>query len=161
MSFNPKKCEFFKKRIEWIGHDIITRGNCPDQSKFNMLTDWPQPTTGESLSSFNGLVTFYSKYIPWFETDIQPLRALQRKYHRQPIPLIQWTPTLSALFLQFKHAITNDPCLARYDSNMPCFLKTDWSARGMSYIVMQPDTDQRATAALKILKEGGENHFNT
>ena len=67
LSFKPKKCDFFKQRFEWLGHDMRPLGNSPDESKFDLINDWPRPTFAQSLSSFIGLVTFYNKYIPLYD----------------------------------------------------------------------------------------------
>jgi hypothetical protein len=43
---------------------------------------------------------------------------------------------------------------------MPSFLKTDWSALDMGYIIMQPSDSTDSLAALSILKAGGDNLFD-
>ena len=50
--------------------------------------------------------------------------------------------------------------LARYDSSLPTFLKTDWSATGMGFIIMQPAIDNVSIEALRALRETGENKFD-
>ena len=161
LSFNGKKCDFFMNRFEWMGNDITGDGNSPAISKFDLIRDWTLPVTGDSLLSFCGLLGFYSKYIPQYESRAQPLRALARSYHRKPLPSMAWTPALIALFNDLKIAVTSDPCLARYNSKLPTFLKTDWSGKGMSYILMQPADDIEAQKATDLLKQGGENLFDT
>ena len=64
VSFNPKKCDFFKQRFEWLGNDLLPDGNHPVSSKFNLINDWPHLATGISLLSFIGLITFYSHTSP-------------------------------------------------------------------------------------------------
>ena len=58
VTFQLKKCNFLNDRIEYVGHDITPGGNCPAQSKFNLITDWPLPASGSALISFIGLLTF-------------------------------------------------------------------------------------------------------
>jgi hypothetical protein len=147
VTFQLKKCEFLSKRVGYVGHDITPDGNCPASSKFELITDWPLPATGTSLLSFIGLLTFYNCYCHWFEVRIKPLRRLKRTHHRKPIPTDICTPPLINLWDKLKIGITSSPCLARFDSSKPCFLKTDWSARGMGWIFMQPD-DSAIPAAL-------------
>ena len=65
VSFRLDKCEFLNPRIEYVGHDILTHGNCPAQSKFDLINDWPIPTNGQALFSFIGLVNFYHRYVPY------------------------------------------------------------------------------------------------
>ena len=62
VTFQLKKCEFFTNRIKYVGHDITPTGNCPAQSKFDLITDWPLLATGQSLGAFIGLVSFYNIY---------------------------------------------------------------------------------------------------
>jgi hypothetical protein len=161
LSFNPKKCDFFKPRFEWLGHDVRQDRNSPAASKFNIIADWPLPETGLSLSSFLGLITFYNRYIADYDARSRPLRKLAKRFHRAPIPCHAWEPQLHDAFTALKIAVTSDPCLARFDSSLPTFLKTDWSATGMSYVLMQPADDPSSKKALSILEAGGPNTFDT
>ena len=88
LSFKLTKCDFFKQRVEFVGHDLATYGNCPAASNCDLIKNWPLPPQGISLLSFIGLCSFYNRYCPWFETNIKPLRKLQRFFHRQPIPIM-------------------------------------------------------------------------
>ena len=109
LSFNPKKCDFFSRRFEWIGNDLKVDGNSPAQSKFDLITNWTLPQTGDNLSSFIGLIGFYSKFIPLYEQHVGPLRNLSRQYNRKPIPQMAWTPALINTFNHLKTAVTSDP----------------------------------------------------
>ena len=160
LSFNPKKCEFFLERIEWIGFDLRLRGNSPASSKYERIDKWPQPKLAESLISFIGLVTFYNWFIPWFETRIKVLRDLERSFHRSSIPDEAWNEDAVEAFQSIKNALTRDPCLARYDSSLVTVVKTDWSAIGMGFILMQPFDDAASREAAKILETTSEFTFD-
>ena len=155
VSFRLDKCEFLKSRVEYVGHDILRKGNCPAQSKFNLIQDWKLPTSGSSLFSFIGLVNFYHKYAPYMEIRLKPLRNLVKLFYRKPIPSSAWTKDLKQLFEDLKVCITSSPVLARFDSTKPTFLKTDWSSEGMGWILMQPADDEKSKQATeKLIKEG-------
>lgn len=160
VSFKLKKCEFLKDRTEYVGYDILSNGNAPAQSKFNMINDWKLPTTGQSLHSFIGLINFYHRFAPYLEIRLKPLRRLCKKYFRKDIPQMEWTRELITLFEELKICITSSPILARYDPEKPTFLKTDWSAEGMGWILMQPADDEESSKAAKILLEDGTCHFD-
>ena len=160
VSFRLDKCEFLKDRVEYVGHDLLSQGNCPAQSKFNMINDWPLPTNGRPLHSFISLINFYNHYPPYMEMRLKPLRALYRKYLRKDIPLMAWSPDLVQLFHDIKVMITSSPLLARFNTAKPVFLKTDWSAAGMAWILMQPDDSEASIAATKVLLETGINQFD-
>ena len=54
------------------------------------------------------------------------------------LPILAWSPTLIDLLEQCKDNIITSTLLLRYDSSKPVFLKIDWSAGGIGYILMQP-----------------------
>jgi len=65
------------------------------------------------------------------------------------------------LFQSLKNDLTTAPVLARYDSSKPVFLKTgDWSAIGMSFILMQPENKNESRAATRKLLEEGICNFD-
>lgn len=160
VSFKLKKCDFLQERTEYVGYDVLSHGNSPASSKFDMINDWTLPTDGPSLHSFIGLINFYHKFAPYLEIRLKPLRKLCKKYFRKSIPFMEWTPELIQLFEDLKRCVTSSPVLARYDPNKPTFLKTDWSAEGMGWILMQPADDEESQEAIKILLETGECLFD-
>ena len=74
--------------------------------------------------------------------------------------MMAWTPELIKLFEDMKVSITLSPILARYDPSKPKFLKIDWSAEEMGWILMQPADDEVSTAAAKLLLDTVECSFN-
>ena len=59
----PKKCEFDKKKIEYLGM-IIEEGKISmDTVKIKGLKEWPTPTTVKQVRSFLGFGNFYRKFI--------------------------------------------------------------------------------------------------
>ena len=160
VSFRLDKCEFLRDRSEYVGHDITPSGNCPASSKFDMITDWTLPTNSRSLMSFIGLVNFYHQYSPFFEIRLRGLRSLYRRYRGELIPIIAWSPELIALFHELKVCITSSPVLRRYDPTEPVFLKTDWSAEGMGWILTQPASDEISQKAVHTLLQTGECLFD-
>ena len=67
---------------------------------------------------------------------------------------------LIELFESCKDHIITSPLLQRYDSSKPTFLKTDWSAGGMEYILMQPDNSPESLAAIFHLESTGKCLFD-
>ena len=88
VTFQLKKCEFLTNRIEYVSQNITPNGNCPAQSKFDLITDWPLPATSQSLGSFIGLVSFYNIYCPFFEIRIKLLRSLERAHHQFTLMIV-------------------------------------------------------------------------
>ena len=72
-----------------------------------------------------------------------------------------WTPELLELFEDLKESITSSPITARYNPELPVFLKTDWSSEGMGWILMQPHSDSVSVSALKLLENEGICKFDS
>ena len=158
VSFRLDKCDFMKDRVEYVGHDLTSTGNCPVKSKFNMIDDWTLPANGRALHSFTILINSYNHYPPFMEMQLKPMRI---KYLRKDIPLmLAWSPQLIELFQDIKQMITSSPLLVSFNPAKPVFLKTDWSASGMAWILMQPDDSPASVAATKMLKGKGTNLFD-
>ena len=101
------------------------------------------------------MCSFYTCFSPWFEINLKPLRLLQRLHHRKDIAAASWTPEIRKIFDKCKKGITSSPVLARYDSDKPVFLKTDWSTEVMDHILMQPDDSATSKGVtIKILEKG-------
>jgi hypothetical protein len=86
VSLKLPKCDFLKDHFEYVSHDLTANGNCPAQSKFNLIYNWGLPASGQSLQSFVSLCNFYHRYCARFEVRAKPLRAPMSDYHQQPIP---------------------------------------------------------------------------
>lgn len=44
VSIRLDKCRFLKSRLEFVGYHILCKANCLEQSKYQMIDDWPIPT---------------------------------------------------------------------------------------------------------------------
>ena len=74
--------------------------------------------------------------------------------------MMAWKSDLLKLFEDIKVCITSSSVLVQYNPSKPIFLKTDWSADGMDWIMMQPDNDKESIDATKLLLETGECNFD-
>ena len=63
LSFKLSKCESFDPRVEYLGHDLTSSGNCPAKYKFNMIRDWTLPIHGTpSLHGSKLILNYYVSY---------------------------------------------------------------------------------------------------
>ena len=73
---------------------------------------------------------------------------------------MSWSPQLIHLFEDIKVCITSSPVLERYDPDKLTFLKKDWSAEGMGWIMMQPANNAESIRATEILRKTRECLFD-
>jgi hypothetical protein len=79
LKLNPKKCHFFKTKVEYLGHFISSNGISPMPSKVKAVQDFPVPDNAKSVRSFLGLTSYYRRYIPNYATIASPLYNLYDK----------------------------------------------------------------------------------
>jgi hypothetical protein len=75
----PKKCEFNKSTMEYLGL-IIQEGKLSmDPVKLSGIRDWPTPTSVKQVWGFIGFANFYRWFIKKFSELVLPLNNLLRK----------------------------------------------------------------------------------
>ena len=79
---NSSKCEFFKERIEFCGHEISKLGLHKSQQKVNAVINAPRPENVSQVRSFVGLINYYHNFLPNLSTLLQPLNQLLEKERR-------------------------------------------------------------------------------
>jgi Reverse transcriptase (RNA-dependent DNA polymerase) len=72
----PKKCEFNKSTMEYLGL-IIQEGKLSmDPVKLSGIRDWPTPTSVKQVRGFIGFANFYRQFIKKFSKLVLPLNNL-------------------------------------------------------------------------------------
>ena len=79
MYLKPKKCEFTREKIEYLGMIISHNSVAMDLVKLKGIKDWPTPTTIKQVQSFLGFRNYYQRFIQKFAHLAQPLNNLLKK----------------------------------------------------------------------------------
>ncbi|GFV24275.1 retrovirus-related Pol polyprotein from transposon 17.6 [Trichonephila clavipes] len=74
-----KKCQFLKKKIEFLGHIVESGTIKPSTTKTLAVRKFPEPTTIKQVQSFLGLTGYFRKYIKDYSKIAKPLSDLTRK----------------------------------------------------------------------------------
>ena len=121
---NPKKCEFFKKEIEWVGHKIDQQGIRPLQDELEAITKINTPKKEKELKSLLRAIQYLSKYIENLSANNSVLRKLLKKQN-------EWicTDEHTKTFNKLKEGITKIPCLAHYILQNKNIITTDASTK--------------------------------
>ena len=134
----PKKCEFEKTKIEWLGMVIEEGKVSMDSGKLKGIQDWPTPTTVKQVRGFLGFGNFYWKFIRRFLDIAQPLNELLKKDQS-----FIWNEKCQLAFDTLKRKFTEEPVLMMPDQSKPFQIECDSSkyATGAVMVLTQLDSN--------------------
>ena len=140
LTLKPSKCEFFKKKITYLGHVVSEKGIEVDPKKTEAVQKWPIPKTVTDVRSFLGFTNQYRKFIPKYAHVAGPLNELisgdnLKKKKKE----VQWTPKCQEAFEVLKEYCCTTPVLAYADYKKPFRLHTDASDLGLGAVLYQQD----------------------
>ena len=61
---NKEKCEFFRDRVQFCGHEIERGGLHNTQEKTEAVVSAPRPENVLQLRSFLGIVNYHNRFLP-------------------------------------------------------------------------------------------------
>jgi hypothetical protein len=128
----PKKCQFGKRSITFLGHTVSSDGVQTTSEKVKAVTEFKKPAKPDDIKSFLGLVNFYRPFIKNIAVMQQPLTNLLRDNQKW-----QWTEIEQKSFDDIKVALTTAPVLGLPDYTKPFILTTDASDLGIGAILSQ------------------------
>jgi len=132
LTIQPSKCQFFKSKLEFLGHTLSSKGIAPNDSKVKAIADFPTPKNQKELRSFLGLSGFYRPFIQDYRSIATPLNHLLKKDS-----IWQWTDEEKATFTTLKSQLIKAPLLAFPDFSLPFVLTTDASNLGLGAVLHQ------------------------
>ena len=152
----PKKCEFNKECIEYLGMVIQEGKVVMDSVKLKGIQDWPTPSTVKQVWSFLGFGNFYRKFIKKFSELARPLNDLLKKDKK-----FKWTQECQQAFDTLKQKFTEEPVLMMPDQSRPYQIEVDASKYASGAVLTQTDSngDQHPVAFLsKTFTETEQNY---
>ena len=72
------KCDFYKDKIQYLGHVIFKEGILVDPYKIKAIIDWPTPKDVNDVRSFMGIIGSYRNFIEGFSKIANPITSLQK-----------------------------------------------------------------------------------
>ena len=76
LHLKPSKCEFFKDRLEYLGHTVSSQGIKTNPKKIAAIVNWPQPKNITQVRSFLGFCNCCQKFIKGYVPIAKPLYQL-------------------------------------------------------------------------------------
>ena len=73
------KSDFYKNRIQYLGHIISAEDISVDPDKIEAIKNWPTPKNVTEVISFMGIARYYRRFIEIFSKVAHAITSLQRK----------------------------------------------------------------------------------
>ena len=124
------KCEFFKEKITFCGHDIDSHGLHKSPEKVEAVLKAPRPRNVAEVKSFFGLVNYFNRFLPNLSTVVHPLNQLLENNHQW-----KWTEQRETASHNVKEMITSEQVLTHYDPSLPLRLACDVSPVGVGVVL--------------------------
>jgi hypothetical protein len=126
------KCEFHKRRIEYLGV-VLEHGQVQmDPTKVKGVADWIRPQNAKDVRSFLGFTGFYRYFIKDYSKIARPLIDLTKKNLR-----FTWTEKQQLAFDRLKTLMCAKPVLRQPDYHKMFTLSTDASGYGVGAVLAQ------------------------
>jgi hypothetical protein len=144
----PKKCEFEKTKIEYLGIIISHNKVEMDPVKIAGVVDWLMPSNKKEVQSFVGFINFYQRFIPGFSHHACTLFDLTMK----DIKFIWGLPQEDS-FMKLKELVTLAPVLILPNDDLPFRLEADGSSIATSAVLSQQQVDNNAWHPVAFLSK--------
>jgi hypothetical protein len=126
------KCDFFQKKIHYLGHVLSKEGVAVDPDKIRSIMEWPTPKDVSDIRSFMGLAGYYRIFIKDFSKIGCTITALQKKGTK-----FLWTWQCEERFQTLKHLLTHALVLKIVDPEVDFLVCTNACKEGLGGVLMQ------------------------
>jgi transposase InsO family protein len=157
LKLQADKCEFLRKEVNYLGHQITESGVRPDPQKVVAVEQFPTPTTAKQLKTFCGMISYYRRFIPNCSRISSPLYKLLKKDAK-----FEWTEAQENAFQHLKSKLISRPILQYPDFSKEFILTTDASNSGLGAVLSQGTigNDLPVAYASRSLSTS-ESHYTT
>ena len=130
VQLNGSKCQFFVKRVKYMGHILSAEGISPIQDKLEAIRRASRPTEVPEVRTFLGMINYYAKFVENLSSKMHPLFALLKKDVGW-----NWSAECEEAFSYAKEVLSSDRVLVHYDPSKELVLGVDASPYGIGAVL--------------------------
>lgn len=136
LKLKPRKCNFFKEHLEFLGYKISKEGLSPVPAKVEAIEKMQTPANKRDVQVFLGMIGYYRRFIPGFASIGDPLFHLLKG----EVPF-NWSSSCQEAFDTFKKCLISLPLLSYPDFSKPFTVHTDASLTAIGGVLSQFDSE--------------------
>jgi hypothetical protein len=157
LKLNPSKCQFLRKSVLYLGHQISEQGILPDPKKIEVVKSYPTPKNADEARRFVAFANYYRKFIRNFSIIAQPLNKLSRKNVE-----FKWSEECNFAFEELKKKLTSPKVLdyPDFSSTNTFQLTTDASKTGLG-AVLANENGRPVAYTSRVLNKQEKNYTTT
>jgi hypothetical protein len=106
LKFKPRKCEFFRREVEFLGRTVSPAGVEMGQQYIEAVKEWKTPTDAKAVEKFLGFANYHRNFIARFSEIAAPLYAVTGK------GVFCWEGAQQQAFDELVALLTSPPVLA-------------------------------------------------
>ena len=141
LKLSPHKCQFFKKKIVYMGLKFQIQGDkvcyTPLKDKCDAIRNLESPKTLRQTRAFCGMVNFLSSFLPNLRRLLIPIYDLQKKAKK-----FKWKEEAEKAFNEMKKLLINPPVLKAPTPDRLFQLKSDTLREGVGGTLLQKQGDE-------------------
>ncbi|XP_038876706.1 uncharacterized protein LOC120069092, partial [Benincasa hispida] len=126
------KCEFWLRKVSFLGHVVSKDGVSMDPAKIEAITNWPCTTTVSEVRSFLGLAGYYRRFVENLSSMAMPLTQLTRKGAS-----FVWSKACKDSFQDLKQRLVSALVLTVPDGSRNFVIYSDDYKKGLGCVLMQ------------------------
>jgi hypothetical protein len=126
------KCEFWLKKVAFLGHILTANGVAVDLEKVEAISHWQQSTNVSEVRSFLRLAKYYRRFIEGFFRIARPMTDLLKRNKK-----FTWTKSCEKSFQELKKILTIAPVLTLLEIHQGFVIYCDASRQGLGCVLMQ------------------------
>ena len=138
---SPHKCQFFKKKIVYMGLEFQIQGDkvcyTPLKDKCDAIRNLESPKTLRQTRAFCRMVNFLSSFLPNLQRLLIPIYDLQKKAKK-----FKWMDEAKKAFNRIKKLLVCLPVLKAPTPDSLFQLKSDTSREGVGGTLLQKQGDE-------------------